>query len=191
MRLIFLIPLTTGLLVGHIAQKSADEIAYLTGAFALINLLLSLILAPWQIQLLLLILVILTARQFWLKLEARIQPDALEKEEPTQVGIFNDATATGATTNSTPNQANKVVRQYRGVSYETNSPTIPLADTEKVGKYRGKSLPVGQPQQVRRKLPKLAIKYRGISLIPQPSPQEKIENGATENGNSAKDSQVR
>ncbi|MEA5603913.1 hypothetical protein [Nostoc sp. UHCC 0252] len=58
MVLFFLIPLCTALVTGYLFKKSSDEIAYLAGVFAAISLILSLILAPWQIQLGLLIIVL-------------------------------------------------------------------------------------------------------------------------------------
>ena len=57
MPLFFLIPLFTGLLTGYFVKNCTDEIAYIAGVFALISLLVSLVLAPWQIQVLLLIFV--------------------------------------------------------------------------------------------------------------------------------------
>ncbi len=57
MALFFLIPLCTALATGYLFKKSTDEIAYLAGVFAAISLILSLILAPWQIQFGLLIIV--------------------------------------------------------------------------------------------------------------------------------------
>jgi type IV secretory pathway TrbD component len=59
MPLFFLIPLCTALATGYLFQKSTDEIAYLAGMFAAISLILSLVLAPWQIQLGLLIIVLI------------------------------------------------------------------------------------------------------------------------------------
>lgn len=50
MLLFFLIPLCTALATGYLFKNSTDEIAYLAGVFAAISLILSLILAPWQIQ---------------------------------------------------------------------------------------------------------------------------------------------
>lgn len=63
MHLFFLLPLMTGLVSGYMFQKSADEMAYLTGVVALFSLILSIALAPWQIQLLVLGLVIHTSRK--------------------------------------------------------------------------------------------------------------------------------
>jgi ABC-type enterochelin transport system permease subunit len=58
MLLFLLIPLCTALATGYLFKKSTDEIAYLAGMFAAISLILSLVLAPWQIQLGLLIIVL-------------------------------------------------------------------------------------------------------------------------------------
>jgi hypothetical protein len=59
MPLFFLIPLCTALVTGYLFKKSTDEIAYLAGMFTVISLILSLVLAPWQIQLGLLIIVLI------------------------------------------------------------------------------------------------------------------------------------
>nr|ADN13378.1 conserved hypothetical protein [Gloeothece verrucosa PCC 7822] len=56
MYLVFLIPLITALVTGYIAYTANDEITYLTGAVTVIFLLVSLILAPWPVQLLILLI---------------------------------------------------------------------------------------------------------------------------------------
>lgn len=58
MPMFFLVPLVAGIATGYISKKCQDEIAYLTGIFTVLSLVLSLVLAPWQIQALLLILVL-------------------------------------------------------------------------------------------------------------------------------------
>ena len=63
MALFFLLPLFTGLITGYISKKSADEIAYFVGIFAVISLIISLVLAPWQIQVLLLIVVLIATKK--------------------------------------------------------------------------------------------------------------------------------
>lgn len=63
MPLSFLVPLFTGLLTGYLVKQTNDEIAYIGGVFAIICLILSLILAPWQIQLILLVLVLVSTRK--------------------------------------------------------------------------------------------------------------------------------
>ncbi|MEH2291670.1 hypothetical protein [Nostoc sp.] len=59
MPLFFLIPLCTALATGYLFKKSTDEIAYLAGVFAAISLIFTLVLAPWQIQFGLLIIVLI------------------------------------------------------------------------------------------------------------------------------------
>ncbi|MBD2166151.1 hypothetical protein H6G04_17290 [Calothrix membranacea FACHB-236] len=59
MALFFLVPLCTALITGYFVKQSTDEIAYIAGVFGFICFILSLVLAPWQIQLLLLIVVLL------------------------------------------------------------------------------------------------------------------------------------
>ncbi len=63
MHLFFLIPLMTGLASGYIFKNCADEMAYLTGVITVISLTLSLVLAPWQIQLLILMLVMASTKR--------------------------------------------------------------------------------------------------------------------------------
>ncbi|OCQ94461.1 hypothetical protein BCD64_07200 [Nostoc sp. MBR 210] len=64
MPLVFLIPLFTGLATGYLSKKCSDELAYLTGVFTIISLVVSLVLAPWQIQLLLLVVVFVSTNKF-------------------------------------------------------------------------------------------------------------------------------
>lgn len=64
MHLSFLIPLCTALATGYVSKKCDGEIAYLISLFTVLSLILSLILAPWQFQLLLLILVLVATERF-------------------------------------------------------------------------------------------------------------------------------
>ena len=57
MHLLFLIPLLLGLVAGYISQNAATEIAYLTTTISIVSLFASIIIAPWQIQLLILLIV--------------------------------------------------------------------------------------------------------------------------------------
>ncbi|ARV61271.1 hypothetical protein BZZ01_24020 [Nostocales cyanobacterium HT-58-2] len=63
MALFFLIPLFTGLVGGYIFKKCSDEIGYFVGIFAIVCIVLSLVLAPWQILLLLLIFTLITTKK--------------------------------------------------------------------------------------------------------------------------------
>jgi uncharacterized protein YqgC (DUF456 family) len=60
MHLFFLIPLLLGLVTDYIYNKSNEEIAYFMGTATVIFLLISLILAPWELQLALLVFVLIT-----------------------------------------------------------------------------------------------------------------------------------
>jgi hypothetical protein len=73
MTLAFLIPLFTGLVSGYVFKKSTDEIGYLPGAFAIVSFLISLVLAPWEIQLLLLVFVLFITQKLLQKNEYRIK----------------------------------------------------------------------------------------------------------------------
>ncbi|BAZ10965.1 hypothetical protein NIES4071_27890 [Calothrix sp. NIES-4071] len=63
MVLAFLIPLVTALISGYLYKKSTDEIGYLAGGVAIISFVISLILAPWEIQVLLLVVVLISTQK--------------------------------------------------------------------------------------------------------------------------------
>ncbi|MBE9199725.1 MULTISPECIES: hypothetical protein [unclassified Nodularia (in: cyanobacteria)] len=67
MHLSFLIPLCTGLACGYVSKKCHGEIAYLISLFTILSLILSLVLAPWQFQLVLLIVVLVSTDRFLLR----------------------------------------------------------------------------------------------------------------------------
>jgi hypothetical protein len=63
MPLYFLIPLAIGLATAHLSQQAAADLAEFLGVASGTSLLLSLVLAPWQL-LLLMMMVLLSARMF-------------------------------------------------------------------------------------------------------------------------------
>jgi amino acid permease len=63
MVLTFLIPLLTALISGYLFTKSTDEIGYFAGGIAIISFIICLVLAPWEIQLLLLVLVLASTQK--------------------------------------------------------------------------------------------------------------------------------
>ncbi|BAY11658.1 hypothetical protein [Calothrix sp. NIES-2098] len=79
MALFFLVPLCTALLTGYLVKQSNDEIAYIAGVFGFICFILSLVLAPWQIQLLMLVAVLITTNKLLSKNEYQL-PNTTEKE---------------------------------------------------------------------------------------------------------------
>lgn len=63
MVLAFLLPLLTALVSGYLFKKSTDEIGYLAGGVAIISFVISLVLAPWEIQVLLLVAVLVSTQK--------------------------------------------------------------------------------------------------------------------------------
>lgn len=55
MSLLFLVPMTLSLVTASMAQKANDDLAEIIGLAAILSLLLSFVLAPWQLQLLILL----------------------------------------------------------------------------------------------------------------------------------------
>jgi predicted membrane protein len=79
MALFFLVPLCTALVTGYLVKQSTDEIAYIAGVFGSICFILSLVLAPWQIQLLMLVVVLITTNSLLSKNESNL-PNNTEKQ---------------------------------------------------------------------------------------------------------------
>ena len=79
MALFFLIPLCTALITGYLVKQTNDEIAYIAGVFGFICFILSLVLAPWQIQLLLLVVVLVTTNKLLSKNEYQLPNNTQEE----------------------------------------------------------------------------------------------------------------
>lgn len=108
----FMIPLTIVFVATYFLKKSSDEIVYLCGLVIVICLLFSLVLAPWQIQLLLLVIAAFST---------------IKLRQPNQ-------TITEIELDKKPSLL------YRGSNYEHNASNpnnIEVADADLEGKYRG------------------------------------------------------
>lgn len=148
----FIIPLGIALVVYYILKHATDEIAYIATAILVVSLIISLIIAPWQLQFLLLLLVLLSNIRIWQKTEEL--EDDLSPADP------------------------KINMSYRGINYEVQ-PKSAIAANEEVkeaemviGKYRGQVLKTHSPQhtQVQSETTRnFEIQYRGIKVKPQPS----------------------
>jgi hypothetical protein len=157
----FIIPLGLALVVFYILKHATDEIAYIATAILVVSLIVSLIIAPWQFQLLLLLLVLLSNIRIWQKTEEL--DDDLSPADP------------------------KINMSYRGINYEVQPKSaIPrsgslagIAANEEVkeaemviGKYRGQVLkthPSKNTQVQSETTRNFEIQYRGIKGKPQPS----------------------
>lgn len=133
----FLVPVAISLLVAYVLTNSADEIAYLAAAILLVSLFLSLILAPWQVQLLLLALVLFSNRR-------------ISQPKRQQVAEESDD--------------KKVKLSYRGIDYEPNSLAVEVTEDEIIGKYRGQVCKCPKVKDTTRLEPVSGLKYRGASM---------------------------
>lgn len=59
-----MVPLVMALVVTVLCRNAVDEIAYLAGSIALVNLLVSLMIAPWQIKALVVLLIVFSSQRF-------------------------------------------------------------------------------------------------------------------------------
>lgn len=122
MPLFFLIPLFICVITGYIFNKCSDEVGYLAGLFAIISLILSLILAPWEIQVTILVVVLVTTKKLLQGNQCR-----LKHEGGNNYPIVSQSKTA----------KREVNRQYRGVNYKVNIENSELIEEEVVGKYRG------------------------------------------------------
>lgn len=142
MRLLFLAPLLTGLFSVYICRKSQDELAYLAGTVAGISLLISLMIAPWQVQLMFLVLVFSTVGYIWRQSETE---DTLEVQQfqstiKTKLNLMKEQKPADIISSSIAVPPTEVtdkrkVRKYRGVIIEETSSQP--ATTPSNLKYRG------------------------------------------------------
>jgi len=105
---VFIISLVTVLLCAYICRNSSDGIATLASSILVISLFLSLLCAPWPIQCLLLILVLLSNRQYFVLSESVAESQENKKTQLT----------------------------YRGAKYEATTPPIEVGQDKITGKYR-------------------------------------------------------
>lgn len=158
MPLLFLIPLILALIVGYIALNADTEIAYLTSTVSVVGFFASIILAPWQIQLLILLFVMVGAKQLWQRNETKTNLEILEP----------DLTPPSS---SHPNQLNSEDSPwiYRGVSYQKEVPLEQGIDNNKPRKYRGVTWTKDNSSTNLSSQPKNELKYRGNNIIRKPN----------------------
>ncbi|MFW5764397.1 MAG: DUF4278 domain-containing protein [Coleofasciculus sp.] len=157
MSLLFIIPLGIFLVTAYLFKQLANEMAYLAAAIALVSLVVTLCLAPWQIQFLLLILVIFSNYR-----------RSCSSSQPV-------------TESSLPDEDN-VKLVYRGVNYDLSPAQVDVTEDEVIGKYRGQALRIHHLVTPPATSTLLPLKYRGVSvsdhksLIPVVKEQELTQN---------------
>jgi hypothetical protein len=146
---VFLIPLLTALVAFYITYHSDTEISYLTGAVTVFTLVLSLILAPWELQLLILILIIAWSQKIWFKLETT----NISESHKSQKKEVNSLVSEGSTNSSAKEQESSIIGKYRGISWQ--KPNLPSLSTP---------------------LPKANLKYRGNCINNPQNNELKTDN---------------
>ncbi|ACK73347.1 conserved hypothetical protein [Gloeothece citriformis PCC 7424] len=147
MNLLFLIPFTTAVVSAYFFQKTSQDIAYLTGTICAVSLLITLLIAPWEIQLIIISLAIIIARTGREKLQE--QENYTQSIEPNDIKI-------------TPQK--KEVNKYRGINYNLAPKTVTITLGKIEGKYRGNPLPSHQLSQTFMINHKPHLKYRGVDI---------------------------
>ena len=160
MHVFFLLPLTTGLIALYISRKASGKIVPVADLVAVLSFLVSLVSAPWELQLLILAIAIGGTR-------FRLRPPANEEEPETDHGSAVDAAPDRvAGLDSTT--------KYRGIRYTpaTANPASGAATTEGgdaiAGKYRGTAWNASTAAKPETDLQStFALKYRGVPITSQ------------------------
>lgn len=139
MSLLFLMPVAIFLIAAYVFKNSTDEMAYLAASISLVSLVISLFLAPWQIQLLLLMLVLLINT-------GQRSPSNQQVESQTQ-------------------EKSKLL--YRGANYELPPVQQEGTSMEITGKYRGRVWRSHDVVNVPSEPQPFNLKYRGVSVTNQ------------------------
>jgi Domain of unknown function (DUF4278) len=157
---LFLIPLAIGLVAAYIAKKSNDDLAYLGIVIAIFSLILGLVLAPWQVQLFLFVLVIVGARQLWQPSSSNSRSEEFTAETIDQNTVTPSPEKTRSASNKTEGT---MLRTYRGVSYEVSVASETKTPKEIGGTYRGKPWATrNQPTLDEALISYSELKYRGV-----------------------------
>lgn len=155
MRLLFLIPFTTAVITSYFFQQTTQEMAYLMGTIAMVSLILSLLMAPWQVQLIIVIVAVIIARQGWRQLQETEKDEEVVKSD--EISTISQEKYISREQIADPNK-------YRGVNYVF--PIIANISRVKIeGKYRGNPLPYRQLSQNFVLAQKSKLKYRGVDIF--------------------------
>lgn len=110
MPLFFLVPLTTCLVTGYIFKRCTDEVGYLAALIAIVSLILSLMLAPWQIQFLLLIVVLVTTKKLLKQCDTKLKQQQNPQFPVTlsDIGSAKEARANAEFSSTTHNKIQRI-----------------------------------------------------------------------------------
>ncbi|MCT7950586.1 DUF4278 domain-containing protein [Ancylothrix sp. C2] len=160
----FLWPLLFAGIVFFILKHSADEIAYMSVAVFIVCLLVSLVVAPWQVQFLLLVLVLLGTQR--LSQPGDVGVDVGGEQGGFFAGLKNSAKVVDGGRQDAVVSGDEGLHEhlsYRGVDYEVDLPVVEETKQEITGRYRGQ---VWSSHEVKPSdlPPPVEIKYRGATI---------------------------
>lgn len=160
MSLLFLMPMAIFLIAAYVFKNSTDEMAYLAASISLVSLVISLFLAPWQLQLLLLMLVLLSNTG-----------QRLPSNQPVE---------------SQTQEKSKLL--YRGANYELPPAQLEGTSQEITGTYRGRVWRANDVVNVPSEPQPFNLKYRGVSVSNQkalvPVVKEPVQDGMNQSSES-------
>lgn len=141
MHWIFLLPLVTCIASGYLCKKSADEMAYLTGTAAVVSLIFTLILAPWQIQLSILGVTIFGTKRLLLKNLSKSESNSIAQSIAQSDRPYIEIPAISGESDV----AAEIKGMYRGAPWISSQEKIPAPQPNPTNiKYRGASVVPGK-----------------------------------------------
>jgi membrane protein implicated in regulation of membrane protease activity len=130
---IFIVSLAISLIAYYVFEHSADEISYLSAAISLVGLLVSIVSAPWQLLLLLFLLVAIAGRQLWWPQKANLDLKQNQKVKPDSPQVKNNPSASSIKVTE-----GAMGGKYRGQIWKSgNQQQTPVSNSEFELKYRG------------------------------------------------------
>ncbi|ELS00854.1 hypothetical protein Xen7305DRAFT_00005550 [Xenococcus sp. PCC 7305] len=171
MNLFFLIPLVAGIAANHIAKKASDEISYLMGSVTFFSFILSLVIAPWEVKLVVLAIALLSTYGFWRQPvgEDELASESKSSQESGQKQAEHDE-------QNDNSAGEELIGTYRGKTYhihasrhqELGQQQVEQKDNsdgeELTGTYRGKTYHINDPRLPVQPHPEYKLKYRGVSV---------------------------
>ena len=131
MNLFFLIPLVTGIGASYVAKRASDEIGYLMGSLTFFSFILSLVIAPWEVKMVVLAIAIASSYKF---LWQGSEDSELESEDSQLLEVEPDQQNTNL-------EQEKLIGTYRGKPYYIKVSQKPAQPQRKLNlKYRGVSV---------------------------------------------------
>lgn len=193
MTVLFLVPLAIALVSVYIFENSAEEMSYLTAITAIVSLLVTLAIAPWQVQILLLIGALLCSQWLLAQYQRRNQAQEQSLETPAKAveppvpavkliyrGQTYDHSSDAVEAPAEPASTAKLT--YRGQTYDhssdkpaTTTTDVKISHPPKLT-YRGQSYD-HSPAKVTEVAGKLNITYSPVA--PKAEPVAEVK--ATEN----------